>query len=126
MAVHSRTAGAKSVIEPFEKANPGIKVKIATGLTMQTVAMMRAQKDDAKIDVIMMDEIGAAQANAEGLYLPLSPAKVTNIEKLYPQFRTPGILHQVHVRVSGARLQQGSGQGGTDLLDGHVGQEVPR
>jgi ABC-type glycerol-3-phosphate transport system substrate-binding protein len=31
----------KAVIEPFEKANPDIKVKIATGLTMQTVALMR-------------------------------------------------------------------------------------
>src|SRR5215207_8992179 len=80
----------KSIIEPFEKANPDIKIKIATGLTMQTVAMMRAQKDDPKIDVIMMDEIGSAQANAEGLYQPLVPARVPNIDNLYPQFRTAG------------------------------------
>jgi putative spermidine/putrescine transport system substrate-binding protein len=80
----------KAVIEPFEKANPGIKVKIATGLTMQTVAMMRAQKDDVKIDVIMMDEVGAAQANAEGLYLPLDAAKIPNMDQLYPQFRIKG------------------------------------
>ncbi len=80
----------KSVIEPFEKANPDIKVKIATGLTMQTVAMMRAQKDDVKIDVIMMDEVGAAQANAEGLYHPLTTAEIPNMDKLYPQFRIKG------------------------------------
>ena len=80
----------KAVIEPFEKANPGIKVKIATGLTMQTVALMRAQKDDVRVDVTMMDEVGAAQANAEGLYQPLEPSKVPNIEKLYPQFRIKG------------------------------------
>ena len=80
----------KAVIEPFEKANPDIKVKIATGLTQQTIAMMRAQKNDVKIDVIMMDEVGAAQANAEGLYEPLVSAKVPNIEKLYPQFRVKG------------------------------------
>ena len=80
----------KAVIEPFEKANPDIKVKIATGLTQQTIAMMRAQKDDVKIDVIMMDEVGAAQGNAEGLYEPLVAAKVPNIEKLYPQFRVKG------------------------------------
>jgi putative spermidine/putrescine transport system substrate-binding protein len=92
----------KAVIEPFEKANPGIKVKIATGLTMQTVAMMRAQKDDVKIDVIMMDEIGAAQANAEGLYQPLAPAKVPNIEKLYPQFRTAGDPYTKFMYVSQA------------------------
>jgi putative spermidine/putrescine transport system substrate-binding protein len=80
----------KAVIEPFEKANPDIKVKIATGLTMQTVALMRAQKDDVRVDVTMMDEIGAAQANAEGLYHALDAAKIPNIEKLYPQFRTKG------------------------------------
>jgi putative spermidine/putrescine transport system substrate-binding protein len=80
----------KAVIEPFEKANPDIKVKIATGLTQQTIAMMRAQKNDVKIDVIMMDEVGAAQANAEGLYEPLVATKVPNIEKLYPQFRLKG------------------------------------
>jgi putative spermidine/putrescine transport system substrate-binding protein len=80
----------KSVIEPFEKTNPDIKVKIATGLTQQTIAMMRAQKDDVKIDVIMMDEVGAAQGNAEGLYEPLVPSKVPNIETLHPQFRVKG------------------------------------
>jgi putative spermidine/putrescine transport system substrate-binding protein len=80
----------KSVIEPFEKTNPDIKVKIATGLTQQTIAMMRAQKDDVKIDVIMMDEVGAAQGNAEGLYEPLVLSKVPNIETLHPQFRVKG------------------------------------
>ncbi len=80
----------KSVIEPFEKVNPDIKVKIATGLTQQTIAMMRAQKNDVKIDVIMMDEVGAAQANAEGLYEPLVASKVPNIETLHPQFRIKG------------------------------------
>ena len=80
----------KAVIEPFEKANPDIKVRIATGLTMETVAMMRAQKGDPKIDVVMMDEVGAAQANREGLYEPLTTAKIPNMDKLYPRFRTAG------------------------------------
>ncbi len=80
----------KAVIEPFEAANPDIKVRIATGLTMETVAMMRAQKADPKIDVIMMDEVGAAQANAEGLYQPLDVKTIPNMAKLYPQFRIAG------------------------------------
>jgi putative spermidine/putrescine transport system substrate-binding protein len=80
----------KAVIAPFEAANPGIKVRIATGLTMEAVAMMRAQKSDPKIDVVMMDEVGAAQANAEGLYEPLTTAAVPNMAKLYPQFRIAG------------------------------------
>ncbi len=80
----------KSVIEPFEAANPDIDVEIATGLTMQTVAMMRAQKDDAKIDVVMMDEVGAAQAKAEGLFEPLNDKAVPNLDQLYPRFRSEG------------------------------------
>jgi putative spermidine/putrescine transport system substrate-binding protein len=92
----------KSVIEPFEKANPDIKVKIATGLTQQTIALMRAQKNDVKIDVIMMDEVGAAQGNAEGLYEPLVPAKVPNIENLYPQFRVKGDAYTKFMYVSQA------------------------
>lgn len=92
----------KSIIEPFEKANPDIKVKIATGLTQQTIAMMRAQKNNVKIDVIMMDEVGAAQGNAEGLYEPLVPAKVPNIEKLYPQFRVKGDAYTKFMYVSQA------------------------
>lgn len=80
----------KAVIEPFEAANPDIKVRIATGLTMETVAMMRAQKADPRIDVVMMDEVGAAQANAEGLYHPLDLATIPNMAKLLPQFRMKG------------------------------------
>ena len=80
----------KAVIEPFEAANPDIKVRIATGLTMETVAMMRAQKGEPKIDVVMMDEVGAAQAQAEGLYQPLDTKAIPNMAKLYPQFRTAG------------------------------------
>ena len=92
----------KAVIEPFEAANPDIKVKIATGLTLQNVALMRAQKDDVQVDVMMMDEIGAAQANAEGLYHPLDPAKIPNIEKLYPQFRIEGDPYTKFMYVSQA------------------------
>lgn len=92
----------KSVIEPFEAANPDIKVNIATGLTLQNVALMRAQKDDVQVDVMMMDEVGAAQANAEELYHPLDPEKVPNLEKLYPQFRIEGDPYTKFMYVSQA------------------------
>lgn len=80
----------RAVIEPFERANPGIRIRIATGLTMQTAAMMRAQRADPRIDVVMMDEVGAAQVNAEGLFEPLTEATIPNMRDLYPQFRTAG------------------------------------
>ena len=117
----------KAVIEPFEKANPAIKVKIATGLTMQTVALMRAQKDDVRVDVIMMDEVGAAQANAEGLYYPLEVSKIANIEKLYPQFRTKGDPYTKFMYVAQALVyNKDAREGEADLVDGDVGSEVQR
>jgi spermidine/putrescine-binding protein len=66
------------------------------------VALMRAQKDDVQVDVLMMDEVGAAQANAEGLYQPLDPAKIPNLEKLYPQFRIDGDPYTKFMYVSQA------------------------
>lgn len=80
----------KSVVEPFEKANPDIKVNLVTGLTLQTLATLRSQKDNVKVDVVLMDEIGAAQANSEGLLQPLDRKAVPNLEKLYPQFQITG------------------------------------
>ena len=92
----------KSVIEPFEAANPDIDVQIATGLTMQTVAMMRAQRDDATIDVVMMDEAGAAQAKAEGLFEPLDAESIPNLNDLYPRFRSEDDVYTKFMYVSQA------------------------
>ena len=100
-------------------------MKIATGLTQQTIALMRAQKNDVKIDVIMMDEVGAAQGNAEGLYEPLVSAKVPNIEKLYPQFRTKGDAYTKFMYVAQALVwhkDQVKTEAG--LLDGTLGSSL--
>src|ERR1044072_9580832 len=58
----------KSGIEPFQKQNPDIKVRIVTSQTAQAASVMRTQKSDVKVDVIMMDEQAAVQTGAEGLY----------------------------------------------------------
>lgn len=79
----------KAVIEPFERANAGTKVNISQGLTFQAAALMRAQKDDVKVDVIMMDEVAAAEVAAEGLSVPLTPEAVPNMAGLFPEFRVP-------------------------------------
>jgi len=92
----------KAVVEPFEKANPDVKVKLVTGLTLQTLATMRAQKDDVKVDVVLMDELGSAQANAEGLLQPLDPKVVTNLDKLHPQFRVKGDAYTKYMFVAQA------------------------
>lgn len=77
----------KSVIEPFEKANPDIKVQIATGLTFENVALMRAQKNDVKVDVLLMDEVASSAAATEGLFAQLTESTIPNMKDLYPRFR---------------------------------------
>lgn len=79
----------KAIIEPFEKANPDVKVKVSQGLTFQALALMRAQKDNPAVDVIMMDEVGASQAAGEGLVHPLSLKTTPDLAGLYPEFRVP-------------------------------------
>jgi putative spermidine/putrescine transport system substrate-binding protein len=80
----------KAVVEPFEKAHPDIKIKLVQKLVFESMALMRAQKDDVKIDVFMMDEVGAAQATAEGLVQPVSVKTVPHLAELYPEFRVAG------------------------------------
>jgi len=77
----------KAVINRFEKKYPGDKILIATGLTMQVAAKMRAQKNNVEIDVVMMDQVGATQCEAEGLYETLSVEKVPNLDNLLPLFK---------------------------------------
>jgi spermidine/putrescine-binding protein len=91
LALARRAPGwKKAVIGPFQAANPNIKVRIATGLTMEAGAMMRARKIDPKIGVAMMDEVPAAQANGEGLYEPLTTDAIPCMAKLHAQFRIAG------------------------------------
>ena len=80
----------KSVIAPFQKQNPDIKVRTVTSQTAQAASLMRTQKNDVKVDVMMMDEQAAVQLAAEGLYDPLTTETVPNLAKLYPQFRYKG------------------------------------
>jgi putative spermidine/putrescine transport system substrate-binding protein len=83
----------KSVIAPFEAANPGIKAKIIQGLTFQNVALMRAQKGDVSVDVIMMDDVASSEAAAEGLTERLTMEAVPNLANLFPEFRVAGDLY---------------------------------
>ncbi len=83
----------KTVIEPFEQANPGVRVRVVQGLTYQSVALMRAQKGNPSVDVIMMDDVAATEAAAEGLAHPLSLETVPNLRQLYPDFRVPGDVY---------------------------------
>lgn len=71
----------------FEQKYPGDRIVTATALTMQAVAKMRVQKDNVEIDAFVMDPVGAAQCEAEGLFEPLTVETVPNLKNLLPNFQ---------------------------------------
>ena len=77
------------IIEPFEKRY-NAKVSQVQSLTFDTLAKLRAQKDNPQIDVWLMADQGAVIAKNEGLVEPLSVEKVPNLAQLVPKARVAG------------------------------------
>ncbi len=81
----------KAVVEPFLKANPGVKVAYAPGGTSaQMLGTVRAQKADPQVDVVIFDVTTSGIGNAEGLFSRLSPVEVPSLNDLDPQARAAG------------------------------------
>jgi putative spermidine/putrescine transport system substrate-binding protein len=73
----------KNVVEPFEKKQ-NARVNVVTGLTMENLAKLRAQKGNQQIDVVIFDPPGAIPAAKEGLLEKLDPEKIPNMKLLHP------------------------------------------
>src|SRR5438876_473783 len=59
----------KTVIEPFMKAHPGVKVIYnAAGNSAQMLGMLRAQKAKPEADAVIMDFSVSRVGNKEGLF----------------------------------------------------------
>ncbi|HSV82228.1 MAG TPA: ABC transporter substrate-binding protein [Ramlibacter sp.] len=83
----------KTVVEPFQRAHPGVKVNYITGSTSaQMLGMVRAQKSDSQIDVAIFDSTLSTIGNAEGLFAKMTPAEVPALNELYPEARIAGDL----------------------------------
>ena len=72
----------KSLIPEFEKQN-NAKVIWVQGFSSQTLAKLRAQKDNPQIDVAMMDDGPFRLASAGGLMEKLDRSKISNVKDLY-------------------------------------------
>jgi spermidine/putrescine-binding protein len=73
----------RSWVEPFEKKTHA-KATVVTGLTMENLAKLRAQKGNPQIDVVIFDPPGAIPAANEGLLEKLDPARIPNLRDQYP------------------------------------------
>ncbi|MEW1723491.1 ABC transporter substrate-binding protein [Streptomyces sp. NPDC093109] len=76
-------AFTKTVIKPFEKANPDIKVTyVPIQNSAEVLAKLRASSKRPVADVALMDSSVAPTANKEKLFAPIDASKVTNVANL--------------------------------------------
>jgi putative spermidine/putrescine transport system substrate-binding protein len=81
----------KTVVEPFQRAFPNVKVSYAAGGTSaQMLGTIRAQKADPQVDVVIFDVSTSTIGNAEGLFSKITPLEVPSLNELYPEARAVG------------------------------------
>ena len=82
----------KAVVEPFMKANPGIKIEYFTSPnSAQMLGTLRAQKAAPQIDVAIMDVSVSKAGTDEGVFTKIDEKTVPNVANLYPAARIPDI-----------------------------------
>lgn len=79
----------KSLVPRFEKEND-VRVVWVQGFSSQTVAKLRAQKDNPQIDVAMLDDGPHRQAAALGLVEKIDRSRLSNVKDVYPLAFEPG------------------------------------
>ncbi|MER5625221.1 ABC transporter substrate-binding protein [Streptosporangium sp. NPDC002544] len=73
----------KAVVEPFETANPDVKVEYDPVVSSaEMLGRLRTQKNNPTVDVVIMDLSVAESANKEGIFTPLDPTAVPNMKDL--------------------------------------------
>ncbi|MBV9785160.1 MAG: polyamine ABC transporter substrate-binding protein [Acidisphaera sp.] len=76
------TGWRRNVVDPFQKES-GIDVTLATGLSLENLAKMRAQRQNPELDVVAMDTVVAVPAARERLYEQLDPKRIPVMNDLY-------------------------------------------
>lgn len=74
------------VIGPFERDHKA-QVDYVVGLSTETLARLKAQKDNPQLDVIMLDDVLTAEAASLGLLEKLNPAEIANLKEVRKEAR---------------------------------------
>jgi putative spermidine/putrescine transport system substrate-binding protein len=81
-----------AVIEPFEKANPGITVKYFPMFnSSQLLGTLYAERSDPTIDVVVMDLAASKGASDQGIFEPLTPQLVPAMNDLVSRAKVSGV-----------------------------------
>jgi len=78
----------EQVLPLFEKQT-GVKVTMAAGTAAQNFAKTQANKNNPPFDLVWTSEETHLQGKAAGVWQPLDPKVVTNLNNAYPEFRDP-------------------------------------
>lgn len=82
----------RTVIVPFMKANPGIRVDyMGMPTSAQNLGMLRAQKAAPQIDVCIMDVVVAKAGGDENIYQPVSAEQLPVMKELVPAALIQGV-----------------------------------
>ena len=81
------------VITPFEQAN-NVRVKVITAYSSDTLAQLRAQKDNPQFDVVHFYGGLETAAAGEGLLSPIEPSELANHDQMYP-FAVAGLARGI-------------------------------
>lgn len=71
------------VIDSFEREH-GVTVRVVTAYSADTLAQLRAQKENPQFDVVHFSGGLEAIAASEGLLAPISPDQLGNYDEMYP------------------------------------------
>ncbi len=81
-----------AVVEPFMRANPGIKVNYyGGGSSAQMLGMLRAQKAAPQTNICIMDASVAKAGTDEQIYDPVDNARLPVLGELNPMAIIPGL-----------------------------------
>jgi putative spermidine/putrescine transport system substrate-binding protein len=74
----------KQKLDPIFEKKFNCKIHHVIGISAQTLAKVRIEKDNPQVDVAILDNGPSFQGTNEGLWANLDPKIVTNLENLYP------------------------------------------
>ena len=80
----------KQELSPVFEKNFNCRVNYVLGISTETLAKVRVQKDNPQIDVTFVDDGPAILGSSEGLWANLDPKIVTNLSKVYDIALHPG------------------------------------
>jgi putative spermidine/putrescine transport system substrate-binding protein len=85
---------AKEVVGQFLKSNPGVKIDFYEESNAVAYPKIRAAKqanpDKPLVNFGYFNANATAMGDQDGMWLPLNPAKIPNMNDIYPAYRRPG------------------------------------